>query len=196
MLKREFLPIDIQYRGMISMVRYVAFLRGINVGGNAIAKMEELKSVFSSLGLQNVKTILNSGNVIFETSDENIHELAIKIMKGLREKFRFEIDVIVRTWSQIVSMVNLNPFKDIAITPYTRFFVTFLPEEPKVGNKVPLSFNNCNYQVLQIKDGSVFSKIELSQNSGTVELMKILENEFGKKITTRNWNTITKITKA
>ncbi len=68
-------------------MKYVAFLRGINVGGKNKVKMETLREVFSSLGFENVKTYINSGNVIFETVETAGKELAAKIESAIEKEF-------------------------------------------------------------------------------------------------------------
>ncbi|HEX9961588.1 MAG TPA: DUF1697 domain-containing protein, partial [Pyrinomonadaceae bacterium] len=67
------------------MIKYVAFLRGINVGGRHLVKMEDLRVLFASMNFENVKTYIQSGNVIFETSETSADVLAGKIERGLKE---------------------------------------------------------------------------------------------------------------
>src|SRR5580700_981750 len=91
------------------MTKYVAFLRGVNVGGRII-KMAELKECFESLGLRSVITILQTGNVVFET-DTKQSELKIVIENGLIKKFRYPIKVQVYSLDKLKDIVASNPFK-------------------------------------------------------------------------------------
>lgn len=75
------------------MITYAAFLRGINVGGKKVIKMEDLSRILSSLGFKNVKTTIQSGNVIFETSETNSAVLTKKIEKKLQKSLRYEVSV-------------------------------------------------------------------------------------------------------
>jgi uncharacterized protein (DUF1697 family) len=90
-------------------MKYVAFLRGINVGGHAIVKMADLKLLFESLGLENVQTFIQSGNVIFE-SEENAESLARQIERQLEKTMGHEIRLFVRTIRQVRSIAEKSPF--------------------------------------------------------------------------------------
>lgn len=174
------------------MTKYIAFLRGINSGKNPTVKMEVLRKTFEDLGFENVRTILASGNVLFESSiDENTLEQ--KIEKMLPEKIGFKSDVIVLTIDELHKLVLLNPFKTIKITPHTRPYVTFIKEEPKTNLKFPAKVRS--YTILGIFNGVVCSVVDLS-DAKTSDLMKVLDKEFGKGITTRSWNTVERILKA
>jgi uncharacterized protein (DUF1697 family) len=174
------------------MAKYVAFLRGINVGGNKKVPMAKLKSVLEEFGFKNVRTLLASGNVIFESKKDSLPSLTKKISATLEEAFSFTIPVILRDADQIEKIAGSDPFKNIIVTKDTRLYVTFLSEEPKSKLKIPYISPDKSFQILAIKDKAIFSIVDLSK-AGTVEAMAILEKEFGKNITTRNWNTIVKI---
>jgi uncharacterized protein (DUF1697 family) len=176
------------------MAKYIVFLRGINVGGNKKVPMIKLKNVLEEFGFQNVRTLLASGNVILESKKENLSSLSKKISAILEEAFGFTILVILRDRNEIEKIIKSDPFKDINATKDTRFYVTFLSEEPKSKLKTPYMSADKSFRILSIKDMAIFSVVDLSK-AGTVEAMAILEKEFGKNITTRNWNTIVKILK-
>ena len=90
-------------------MKYVAFLRAINVGGNAIIKMTDLKRMFESAGLENVQTYIQSGNVIFE-SEENIDALEKRIESQLEGAAGYKIHFFVRTLRELQSIVSKSPF--------------------------------------------------------------------------------------
>ena len=108
---------------MKSKERYVAFLRGINVGGHHKVPMIDLRAELEKINLKNSITILNSGNVLFESDEKNLEN---KISEHLEEKFGFHIPVIIRKFASIFRMLNDNPFKDIKITKDIRLYVSFL----------------------------------------------------------------------
>ncbi len=174
---------------------YIALLRGINVGGRTIVKMEELKQAFEKLGCNQVKTALASGNVIFETKESNVTALAQKIEDWLKETFGFKIVVILITSHALQAFVKAHPFKHIKVTPQTRLLVTFLRYAPKSSIKIPYQSPEKDFKILHIFGHVIFSIVQLSSTTGTTDLMKLLEKEFGKNITTRTWNTIIKIEK-
>lgn len=176
-----------------SMARYVAFLRGINVGGHNKLKMEDLRQAFMSWGFQSVKTLLASGNVIFDAQDIDADVIAATVTKGIYEAFGLDISVIVRTLDQIEGLVDQKPFNEITVTKQTRLYVTFLSDNSQSVLKVPYDSPEKDFKILIVFAGEVCSVLTLTPQGGTTEAMNILEKEFGKNITTRNWNTITKI---
>lgn len=172
---------------------YAAFLRGINVGGHKPVKMDELKKAFESLGFKNVKTLLASGNVVFDSSHSSTSALAKGIEEKLKKTFGHDIGVLIQTFGELQRLAGTNPFKKIKVTPQTRFYVTFLSEKPKNGLKIPYESPDKNFKILRATGSEVCSVLTLSPNSRTVDLMDTLEKEFGRKVTTRNWNTIIKV---
>ena len=175
--------------------RYVAFLRGINVGGHKTVKMDELKKAFEQLGFQNVKTLLASGNIVFDAAKQNQKTLSEKISEKLERTFGHEIGVIIRSVEEIKSLVDSNPFKVIKVTPETRLYVTFLAEKSKSTLKIPYSSPDGGLKILSKTDTELCSHLVLLPTRSTVDYMSVIEKEFGKKVTTRNWNTVLKILK-
>lgn len=179
------------------MPRYVALLRGINVGGHKPVSMDRLKKAFETLGFRNVKTLLASGNVLFEAPPASAAALIRKIEAKLEQTFGHEIGTILRTIEDLQDLAAADPFKGIRVTPRTRLFVTFLSETPKTSLKVPHLSPDKSYRILRIAGGSVCSVLTLGpQWAKNLRQMDILEKEFGKKITTRSWNTVVRILKA
>ena len=92
-----------------SMNRYIAFLRGINIGGHRV-KMEDLRDLFSALDFVNVETFIASGNVIFETLDSDVTELEKKIEGHLKKSLGYEVSTFLRTHVELASIVDHSPF--------------------------------------------------------------------------------------
>jgi len=90
-------------------LRYVAFFRGINVGGKNIVKMLDLRTLFTDLGLQNVRTYIQSGNVIF-SSDTEQHLLAPLLEKAFEKRFGFQSAVVIRSDAEIERIIDPLPF--------------------------------------------------------------------------------------
>ena len=105
-------------------VKYIAFLRGINVGSKKIIKMEDLSRMFASLGFENVKTYIQSGNVIFETSQANSDILSKKIENELHKSLGYEVSVMLRTMQVVKEMVGQNLFKKIKSNPNIKMYVS------------------------------------------------------------------------
>lgn len=172
---------------------WVAFLRGINVGGHKPIKMDALKKTFESLRYRNVATVLASGNVVFETAATSAPKIAAEIEEKLKRSFGHDIGVMVRTIDQIRALSDADLFKRVKVTPNTRLYVTFLSEKPNGKLKIPYTSPERDFQILRVSPSEVCSVLTLSPSRGTTEAMKILEKEFGRKVTTRNWNTVEKI---
>lgn len=172
--------------------KHVAFLRGINVGGHKRIKMAELKVALKSLGLKNIKTLLASGNVIFEMSGSDTMELKSMIEDKIVDVFGFQVDVIVRNISEILGMVNLDPFGKVDVTTDTRLYVTLLPNDDETEFEIPYRSTDGTFQILDRKFNALFSVCKVI-NGRLSEEMKIIEKSFGKKVTTRDWKTILKV---
>lgn len=175
------------------MTTYVAFLRGINVGGNRVIKMEELTKAFTSLKYTNVIPVLATGNIIFHC-DEKKKDLLIKaIEEKLQKTFRHQIWVILQTGEEIKKLVASEPFKKITIAPETRLYITFLRETPTESLKIPYTSPEKNFRIIRDDNHTLISVLTLIPGMQTTDAMNIIEKTYGKKVTTRNWNTIIKI---
>ena len=172
--------------------KYVAFLRGINVGKKKVP-MAELRTMCEGMGFSKVKTVLNTGNIIFETAEDNSVRLQHNIEEELEKTFGFHIDTIFRRHEELVSLVQKNPFKTISMTPETRLYVTFLSEKVNPSSSFSHESLDENFTILSVTEDEVYSVLVLSEEKRTTDAMNILEKLFGKRITTRNWNTVVKL---
>jgi uncharacterized protein (DUF1697 family) len=178
------------------MPDFAAFLRGINVGGHNPVPMQELKKAFESLRFKNVRTVLASGNVLFNAPGAGGAPLERKIEEKLAKTFGRDIGVLVRTVEYLQRLTEAQPFKGTAVTPQTRFYVTFLSEMPGEALRVPFTSPRGNFTILRASGREVCSVLTLTPDSRTVDMMQILDKKFGRKITTRNWQTLVRILKA
>jgi uncharacterized protein (DUF1697 family) len=172
------------------MTNYVAFLRGINVGGNKTIPMKELAALFEEFGFRNIKTILNSGNIVFEAKATTDAVLVNKIEKAIEDKYGFEVTVQIRKLDDIKKMIEKNPFKAYKPSADTHWYVTFLND---FKGKLP-SATSDSYKLLGIQNDALFCVMDRTKGQST-DLMAFLDKTFGKKVTTRNWNTLVKIAK-
>lgn len=170
--------------------KYVAFLRGVNSGRNPAVMMEVLRKVFEELGFGNIRTILASGNVLFETDSTDETMLEQQIEKVLPAAIGFQSSVFIRTYDEIRHLVALHPFEDIPSNPQVRLYVTFLRGKSKT--RITFPHEGKGYTILGIVDGVVCSVVDLAE-AKTPDLMQVLDKEFGEGNTTRNWNTVLRI---
>lgn len=174
--------------------KYIAFLRGINVGGHHKVPMAELREALSELKLNAIETLLNSGNIIFEAESEDLGALENKIAQHLEGVFGFSIPTLLRTETAIRDLLAKDPFADIVITKDIRLYVSFLRETSQTENKLAMSSSDKSFQILGIYENSILSVLDLSKGN-TVKGMENIEKLYGKDITTRNWKTIKRIEK-
>ena len=171
--------------------RYVAFLRGVNVGKRRV-KNDALGKVFSDLGFENVKVLIASGNVLFDADQQDEVKRTKTVEAGLEKALGFEVSVMLRSVPEVQAMLDLDPFKGIEVTKQTRRYVTLLAEKTKSTMKLPYASDDGNFRILSRTDREVYSVLNVVEGSRTVDLMAVLEKEYGKSATTRNWNTIEK----
>lgn len=168
----------------------LAFLRGINVSGQKIIKMTELTAIFEDAGFTNVKTVLASGNVMFESTAKSTATLTKKIESLLKKELGYEVDVMLRSLDDLRELVELAPFKKVRAKQATRY-VTFLAETPDPKLKLPLLSPKQNVEFILIRERDIFS---ISHNIERGDYANpIIEKCLRVKATTRNWNTIEKI---
>jgi uncharacterized protein (DUF1697 family) len=175
------------------MINYVAFLRGINVGGKKLIKMEALRRVVESVGLKNVRTFIASGNVLFETSQTNRAALTRKIEKKLLTAFGHDVPVVLQTIDELKDLLRTGPFKKIKPGADVMLCVTLLVAEPKGSPKLPLKSTIENLEVLAIKNHAAFILCRRKKNGSFSFPNNFFEKEFGVVATTRQWNTIIRI---
>jgi uncharacterized protein (DUF1697 family) len=125
------------------MNRYVAFLRAINVGGRNLIGMDELIRIFTSAGFKNVRTYIQSGNVIFDSASANSSAVRKKIEKKLHAALGFEVPVILCMLSELEEMIKTTPFKQAPAGTD----VVFLADEPVRAPSLPLISKTENIEV-------------------------------------------------
>lgn len=171
---------------------YIALLRGINVGGHKKVPMAELSQLMGNAGFENVETLLNSGNVIFKYLPESNANIESKLSELLQNHFGFSIPVLIRKAEELESIIKSTPFESIELNKDIRLYVTFLKEKTDNNLIIPWVSEDQSFRIIKDFDKAICSVLDLSK-SKTVKAMGMLEKNFGKDITTRNWNTLLKI---
>lgn len=171
------------------MTRLVAFLRGINLGKRTV-KMEDLRKAFADMGIADARTLIASGNVLFEA--EETPDLAQRIEAGLKSAFGFEVGTIIRSITTLKAMVQSEPFKGHIAGKDTKFYVFFLarPEADKLEH--PCSVPG-DFEVVGKTASDIFAVGWRAPNGRFGPGLDKLGKPFGTGITTRNWNTILRL---
>jgi uncharacterized protein (DUF1697 family) len=172
-------------------MKHVAFLRGINVGGKNKIKMETLREICSALGFENVKTYINSGNVIFETPETDDKKLAAKIETAIEKEFTLKIKVLARTFAEIKEIIKNNPFAG-QFENEKDLHVFFLDEELPDEKRLLLLSNNSETEQFAVINREIFCLLRVSVLDSLIG-----KDYIGKKLkvsaTARNWRTVNKV---
>jgi len=175
------------------MNTYIALLRGINVSGHNKIKMTDLKQLFLNLGFQNIRTYIQSGNVLFQSDEKDISSFEKSIKTAIKKKFEYDIKVLVITKKIIQTAFTSNPFLKNKTSDITKLCVTFLSENPntdglqqleEVANKGEDEFKMKD-KFLYLHCPTSFAKTKLTNN--------LIERKLKVDATSRNWKTITKL---
>jgi len=174
------------------MKTYIAILRGINVSGQKIIKMADLKVHLEELNFQNIQTYIQSGNVIFQCKSENSKSLEEKIEKKILEKYGFHVPTLVKTPAEIEYVIYNNPFLKDKNKDINRLYVTFLSRIPEQNNVEKLKTFDYNPEEYILDGKNIFGFAPNGYGNA-----KLNNNFFEKKLkvnaTTRNWKTVDKL---
>ncbi len=174
------------------MEQYIAFLRGINVSGQKIIKMESLRKAFSDSGFNDVKTYIQSGNVLFVTDEKDEEVLNTRIEDLIVNYFGFRTDVILRKHTDIKSVINLFHL-NIQADEKRKYYITFLKKEYSELLLVPVFSKNQDVEIIYHNSRDFVSISGLYKgNYGFPN--SFIEKLTGIPATTRNPNTLKKIT--
>lgn len=168
------------------MPKYVAFLRGVSPLN---AKMPELKRCFEAAGFTEVKTVLASGNVVFSAHSGSEALLARRIEAAMEKNLDRVFSTLVRSVDDLKNILEADPFQAFRLKPGMKRVVTFLREKPGSTFKLPIRKEGAS--ILKVDGATVFSAYE--PNPKGPVFMSLIEKTFGKDVTTRTWDTITKV---
>jgi uncharacterized protein (DUF1697 family) len=172
------------------MQTYIALLRGINVSGHKKIKMPELKVMFEELGFTNVRTYIQSGNVVFES--ETAEDLESKISAKIQALFGFEVSVICRTSEEMEDVIKRNPFAEMVGFEPEKLYVTFLQEAPAEEKLATLQALSFEPEMYTVSGREVF--VYCFNGYGNTKLDNALfEKKLKVKASTRNWRTVNKL---
>lgn len=174
-------------------MRYVALLRGINVGGKNMIKMETLRSTFENLGFENVKSYINSGNLAFDTKKTDDAKLAAKIRDAIKKDFGFDISVMVRSMDEINEIVKNNPFHG-QFDNDKYMHVLFLESELSNGHKEMIESINNDDERIEVRGRTLYCCLKISILDSAVG-KGFIDKKLKIPATGRNWRTVEKLAK-
>ncbi|HME32483.1 MAG TPA: DUF1697 domain-containing protein [Terriglobales bacterium] len=169
----------------------ISMLRGVNVVGRNKIKMDVLRDLYVSLGLLEVQTHVQSGNVVFKTKAKDLATLAKQIEDAIERKFGFRPSVLLRTTSELRDVVARNPFANRTGIDNSKFLVTFLATAPRPEVRDELVKVKTAGEEVHVGGCELY--IYFPDGMGRSKLWRAIERTLKKSGTGRNWNTVTKL---
>ena len=172
------------------MTTCVALLRGINVGRAKRIAMADLRDLVAGLGHRNVRTLLNSGNVIFEAARADTEELAREIEERIAKRCGFSARVLVITAEELEAIARSNPLREAENEP-SRFLVAFVASTATLAKLMPLAKDTRAPDRLALGPRAAY----LWCAGGILEsrMLPAFSRLGGEEVTTRNWATVQKL---
>jgi uncharacterized protein (DUF1697 family) len=173
--------------GTRMMKTYVALFRGINVAGNNILPMRDLTRLLEGLGLENVRTYIQSGNVVFQSAGKAGEELAGKIRSAIGKKHGFSPHLVLLTHQELAKAAKANPYPEAESDP-RRLHLTFLASSPRKPDLASLEALRANGERFALKGKVLY--LHAPEGIGRSKLAARMEKALGVPGTTRNWRTV------
>lgn len=174
-------------------MKFICLLRGINVSGKNLIKMELLREIFLKMDFTNVLTYIQSGNIVFESTvmDEKI--LISRIEAKLLQVLNYQIPAMLRNFDEWRKIANNSPFQDHLKSTDYKLYVTFFntTPAPEFQQKV-IQLSNSN-ETFVFQGREMYSKISKDPSFKPIFTNNLIENKLKIPATTRNWNTIEKL---
>lgn len=170
----------------------ISMLRGINLGPQRRIRMEALRAVYESLKLGDVRTHLQSGNVVFTTGERDLRRLTSRLEQAIERTFGFHSDVILRTTSELRSVVARSPFAGRKGLEPSKLLVTFLAADPGEKARGQIRAIRTDPEELHIEGRELY--IYFPNGIGRAKLpAAAIDKALAVSGTARNWNTVTKL---
>jgi uncharacterized protein (DUF1697 family) len=173
------------------MIRYIAFLRAINVGGHTV-KMEYLHQLCESLGLSNVQTFIASGNVVFDAKEKSARSLEKKIEERLREALGYEVATFIRTDGELAKIASYKPFGQSDLDTAVALNIAFLTDPLDDQSKQKLMALRTEIDDFHVHGREIYWLCRTKQSESTFS-NAVLEKALGVKSTLRGENTVRKM---
>ena len=172
----------------------ISLLRGINVGGRKKIKMADLRALYASLGFRNVRSLLQTGNVIFQTDETDLARVKERLETGIDAAFGFEVKVIMRSPAAFKTIFKRHLFTDEQLDEPRKIAVVFLPDAPSLEAVEDLRRSNSGREFIQADGSELFVFYTDGQARSKLDNSRI-ERALGLHSTARNWNTCNRLLK-
>ena len=174
------------------MQTYICLLRGINVSGKNLIKMDALKQLFLNLGYGNVSTYIQSGNVIFKSKSTDILKIQSKIHEKINEEFGLKIPILIISKQELESVIAKNIFVNNRSEDALKLHVTFMSQIPLAIDIAQIVDVNYGEDEFNIVDKCIY--LFCPHGYGNTKLTNtFLEKKLQVSCTTRNWKTVNEL---
>ena len=174
------------------MTKYLALLRGINVSGHNMIKMDALKKMLENMGFQNVETYIQSGNVFLESEEENAASIGFKIKQEISKVFGYDVPVIMISKSNLELCFKNNPFLKEKDCDIKKLYVAYISKELTAEAINDLKISNIKPDEAVIDSNRIYIKYAIGAGKTNLD-QKYIEKKLNVVATIRNWNTFTKL---
>lgn len=170
----------------------ISLLRGINVGGNKKIKMADLRDLYKSLGYANIKTLLQTGNVVFQSETDDLEQIQSTIEEGIQAHYGFDVDILMLTPEDFKTIVEAHPFTDAQAEDPRKLVFVFLNAQPDASAVDALRDNHTGREIIDMGEHALYIYYTDGQGRSKLDHSRI-ERPLNVKATARNWNTTMKI---
>lgn len=174
------------------MIKYLALLRGINVSGHNMIKMDALKKMLENMGFQNVETYIQSGNIFFDSEEENAAGVGFKIKQEISKVFGYDVPVIMVSKTDFELCFKNNPFLKEQECDIKKLYVAFISKELTTAAINDLKTSNFKPDEAAIDSNRIYIKYAIGAGKTNLD-QKYIEKKLNVVATIRNWNTVTKL---
>jgi len=172
------------------MPTWIGFFRGLSVGGKNALPMRELTTVLQELRCTDIRTYIQSGNVVFQNSDPEAGPLARRIALLITREHGIETSAIVLSGAELKKTIASNPFSKAESDPKS-LHVFFMESKPKRPDTAKMDALKADTESYAIKGTALY--LHAPKGIGTSKLAKNIERLLGVPVTARNWRTVTKV---
>ncbi|RKS20553.1 uncharacterized protein (DUF1697 family) [Flavobacterium endophyticum] len=174
------------------MTTHLALLRGINVSGHNMIKMEALKTTLEAIGFQNVQTYIQSGNVFVDIEEENALKVGFLIRQEIFKVFGHEVPVVVIGKDDLAICFRNNPFLKEKDIDTKKLYVAFVSTTLKSESINDLKISQFKPDEASIDGSRIYIKYAVGAGKTRFD-QKYIEKKLNVTATIRNWNTVTQL---
>lgn len=171
---------------------FVSLLRGVNVGGNHLLKMDTLRSLCESMGFEGVQTYVQSGNVLFWSKERKPDKVGLQLQRAIEKSAGFAPEIVIRTRGELELVIARNPFAKRPDIPHNKLLVTFFAHEPEPQTAEKVNGMKLPPEEFQLLGRELY--VFFPEGMGR---SKFPAGTIGKMLkqsgTARNWNTVLKL---